>query len=142
MPPQTLARCLTDNMQPAQWYALLNSKIFFWLDLQRLHRHRRAYGAQNQRILVVDAERMLQRYERAASVSPINTGNAMRRATPRNATTFVPYLSWRTHGWRDEIIAGRPTRPSSHRPVELTIDVPIPDIFVYVTDTLDVAPLP
>src|SRR5437879_6689365 len=36
MPPAALERCL-HGMTPAQWYALLNSQVFFWLDIERLN---------------------------------------------------------------------------------------------------------
>src|SRR5262245_5241744 len=44
MPPAGLARCLI-GASPDAWYALLNSKVFFWLDPERLNRQRRACGA-------------------------------------------------------------------------------------------------
>ena len=44
MPPASLERCLVGLTAP-QWYELLNSKVFFWLDIERLNRQRRACGS-------------------------------------------------------------------------------------------------
>jgi hypothetical protein len=40
-PPTPLESCLVD-MTPADWYALINSRVFFWLDYERLNRQRTA----------------------------------------------------------------------------------------------------
>jgi hypothetical protein len=42
MPPQALARCLDPGLTPADWYALLNGCVFFWLDPDRVDRPVRA----------------------------------------------------------------------------------------------------
>ncbi|HVY06246.1 MAG TPA: hypothetical protein VHB46_09740 [Burkholderiales bacterium] len=139
MPPTALARCLKDGLAPEDWYELLNSKVFFWLDAERLNRQRQACKAAPQVVLVVDAAKMLAKHGRAAAVSPINTGNAMRAAAPRNRTTFVPYAHWVEAGWKHESISRAAIRPSSHRPVELTVDDAVPDILEFVTRVM---PLP
>jgi hypothetical protein len=36
-PPAALERCLV-GITPSQWYELLNSKVFFWFDLERFNR--------------------------------------------------------------------------------------------------------
>ncbi|HEX4984799.1 MAG TPA: hypothetical protein VFV71_01880 [Burkholderiales bacterium] len=133
MPPHALERCLRDGLTPEDWFELLNAKVFFWLDAERLNRQRRACGPSPQIVLVVNAARMLAAHRARAAVTPINTGNAMRAAAPRNLSTFVPYARWVEDGWRHESIAGAAPRPSSHRPVELTIDDAVPDILDYVT---------
>ena len=139
MPPAALARCLGDGLQPGDWYALLNSKVFFWLDRARLNRQRQACGPAPQVVLVVDAARLLARHGDTASVTPINTGNAMRAAAPRNLTTFVPYARWRRDGWAHERIAGVALRAAAHKPVELTIADAVPDILAFVTAVVPLA---
>ena len=52
MPRQALARCLV-GMAPAEWYRLMNSKVFFWLDPDRLNRQRHACGMRPQMVLVI-----------------------------------------------------------------------------------------
>jgi hypothetical protein len=132
MPPQALARCLV-GMEPADWYGLINSKVFFWVDPDRLNRQRRACGLRPQIVLVIDTKRLLGRYAELAAVSPINTGNARRKAAPRGQSTFVRYAAWSESGWENEATGvGTPPRPRSHRPVELTIDGAVPDILDFV----------
>lgn|SRR6185295_11885667 len=133
MPQKALARCLQDGLAPEDWFELLNSKVFFWVDAGRLNRQRRACGTSTQIVLTVDAARLLARYGAQATVTPINTGNAMRAAAPRNRTTFVPYQRWIKEGWAHEKLGRAATRASSHKPVELTIDDAVPDIMDYVT---------
>lgn len=33
-----LRRCLPNHLSPRDWYELLNAKVFFWLNVARLHR--------------------------------------------------------------------------------------------------------
>lgn len=139
MPPSALRRCLRDGLHPEDWFALLNSKVFFWLEPERLNRQRRACGATAQMVLVVDSERLLATCEAAATVTPINTGNAMRAAAARNLTTFVPYARWRADGWAHEDIAGSRRRPASHRPVELAIAGGIPDMLEFLVAAVPLA---
>src|SRR5688500_2286593 len=61
MPPAALARCLAGGLTPEDWYALLNSRVFFWFDPERLNRQRLACGPQPQVVMTLDAERMLVR---------------------------------------------------------------------------------
>ena len=83
MPPSALARCLVD-MTPAEWYALINSKVFFWFDIERLNRQRRASGISPEAVVMtIDAERLLAAHGHRAHLSPFNTGNA--GAGPRSA---------------------------------------------------------
>jgi hypothetical protein len=140
MPPTALARCLKSGLTPEDWFELLNSKVFFWLDIERLNRQRHACKDAPQVALVIDATRLLSRYSTVASVAPINTGNAMRAAAPRNRSTFVPYERWVVDGWNDEVIPGATRRPANHRPVELTIDNAVPDIMEYVMRVVPLRP--
>jgi hypothetical protein len=120
MPPTALERCL-QGMTPAQWYTLLNSKVFFWLDVDRLNRMRRAGGEQAQVVMVIDTARLLAHHSERIALTPINTGNARRRPAQRGLQTFVPYRTWIESGWTSESQAlGTSMRSSSHRPVELT----------------------
>jgi len=140
MPPKALISCLRNGLTPQDWYELLNSKIFFWLDPRRLNRQRLACEASPQVVLVVNASRLLMKYQGFASVTPINTGNALRSAAPRNLTTFVPYQRWLVDGWAHENIPDARPRPRRHRPVELTISEAIPDILDYVAAAVSLNP--
>jgi hypothetical protein len=133
MPPEALARCLVD-MTPAEWYALINSKVFFWLDVERLNRQRRA-GAASPRavVMALDAERLLAVHGARAAFSAINTGNARRKPAIRGRQSFVPYAAWLNGRWASEG-AGLGIRPraASHPPAELTIEGSVPDVMDFV----------
>lgn len=55
MPPHRLAHGLDSGLTPADWFEVVNSKVFFWLDPERLNRHRAAYALRAQVVLNVDA---------------------------------------------------------------------------------------
>ncbi len=132
MPPAALARCLTSDLTPADWYTLLNKHIFFWIDLARLERQRQACTTP-QYIMTIDAKKLLSQYAPLAAVTPFNTGNARRAAARRGFASFVPYNTWINSGWEHEATAlGTKPRPRNHKPVELTITDAVPDIFEFV----------
>jgi hypothetical protein len=136
MPPAVLGKYLRDGLSPEDWYDLLNSKVFFWLDPDRLNRQRRACGDAPQRVLVVDAARMLDKHGSRAAVTPINTGNAMRAAAPRGLSTFVPWARWTSDGWEFEKAGMAASRPANHKPVELTIEDAVEDIMDHVVEMI------
>jgi hypothetical protein len=128
MPPQALARCLI-GMSPADWYQLLNAKVFFWLDADRVNRQRGACSSRPQVVLVVDAQHLLARHAERTALSPINSGNARRKPAIRGRNTFVPYAAWSETRWASEATGlGTRRRPRGHRPVELTVAGGVPDI--------------
>jgi hypothetical protein len=135
MPPNALRACLV-GMDPADWYALMNARVFFSLDPARLNRLRGACEPRPQVVLTLDAAGLLAGYGGRASVSPINSGHALRRAARRGAGTFVPYAAWVESGWAGEAAAlGTKERSRSHQPVELAIVGAIPDVMRYVVAT-------
>ena len=141
MPPSALARCLVD-MTPAEWYALINSKVFFWFDAERLNRQRRASGISPKAVVMtIDAERLLATHGARAEVSAINTGNARRKPAIRGRQSFVPYATWLESRWVSEGAAlGLRPRPASHRPVELTIGDGLPDVMDFVVSLSHLEP--
>lgn len=140
MPPAALTACLI-SIVPSEWYALINARVFFWLDPARLNRQRAACDPRPQVILTVDASKLVAAYAEKIAVTPINTGNARRRPARRGPATFVPYTTWVASAWASEAASlGTPVRPSSHPPVELTIAGSIPDIMQFVVGVQQLAP--
>lgn len=132
MPPSALEPCLR-GITPAQWYVLLNSKVFFWFDEERVTRHLHACRRTAQVVLTIDAEALLARHAARACVAPFNTGNARRKPAVRGRATFVPWATWREAGWQSESEGlGTTLRAKSHKPVELTIDHSVPDFLDFV----------
>jgi len=140
MPPDALARCLVD-MTPAQWYALINGKVFFWFDPARLNRQRAACSSRPQVVLTVDALRLAETYADRVALTPFNTGNARRRPATRGGATFVPFRTWLDSGWATEAaLLGIRERSRSHPPVEFTVSGSIPDILTFAVDVRPLAP--
>jgi hypothetical protein len=132
MPATALRACLI-GMEPADWYALMNSRVFFSLDPIRLNRLRGGCEPRPQVVLILDTAGLMASYAGRASVTPINSGHALRRAARRGAGTFVPYGAWVESGWASEAARlGIRERSRSHRPVELAIAGAIPDVMRYV----------
>jgi hypothetical protein len=139
MPAAALRACLV-GLSPADWYALVNARVFFWLDPARLNRQRAACGPRPQVVLTVDAAGLMAAHGGRAAVSPINTGNARRRPARRGAATFVPYSEWVELGWAGESVLGTASRKRSHPPAELTFAGPVPDVMRYVVGVTELAP--
>ncbi len=140
MAPGALARCLV-GATPEQWYAEVNSRVFFWLDPARLERHRRACAPRPQVVLVVDTAALLAAHGDRAALTPVNTGNTRRRPAPRSPATFVPWSRWRVDGWASEAAAlGTRPRPRSHRPVELTVRGDLPDLAELLVEVRELPP--
>jgi len=139
MAPAALNRCLC-GMSPSDWYAMINARVFFWLDPDRLNRQKAACEPRPQVVIAVDRGALIASYEARVAVTPINTGNARRSPACRGAATFVPWAEWVRSGWASEALAlGTPLRKRSHRPVELTVLDAVPDLMRFV---IGVFPLP
>jgi hypothetical protein len=140
MPAQALDQCLV-GLTPTEWYRLINSKVFFWLDPDRLNRQRRACEPRPQVVLVVDTVRLLNRHADRVALSPINSGNARRKPAVRGRSTFVSYAAWSESRWSSEATGlGTRRRAGSHRPVELTVERAVPDIMGCVIDVQRLGP--
>lgn len=118
MPPRSLAPALPTGMSPSDWYRFLNGFVFLWANKERLDRHLVAFRKRPQTLLVFDAPRLIKERGDDLFLSPINSGNAMRRAAPRSYDLFVPYRIWREEGW--PAIQGQ-ARSKSAAPAEIII---------------------
>lgn len=136
MPPAALARCLV-GMAPAEWYAMVNARVFFWLDPDRMNRQLAACGPRPQVVLVIDAAAMTAAHADRVALTPFNTGNARRKPAPRGAATFVPLSAWLRSGWESEAEGlDVKQRKNSHQPVELTVRDAVPDIMRFIVDVV------
>jgi hypothetical protein len=86
-----LERCLTDGTSPEEWYRLLNSKIFFWLDRERVEglRTARAYRDHPQTVITFHTRPIVEAYQERIQLSHMNTGTTSPMAHPRGRETFV-----------------------------------------------------
>jgi hypothetical protein len=139
MSPAALKACLV-GMTPAEWYGLINGRVFFWLEPDRLNRQRAACGPRPQVVLTVDTAALVARYGEQMEVTPFNTGNARRRPARRGAATFVPYVTWLKSGWASEATSlGTPQRSRSQLPAELTVVGSVPDVMQFVVGVSELA---
>jgi hypothetical protein len=99
MPPKSLAPALQAGLTPSDWYRFLNGFVFLWANRDRVERHLIAFRKRPQTLLVFDAARLIEERGDELLLSPINSGNAMRRAAPRSYELFVPYREWLKKGW-------------------------------------------
>lgn len=85
-----LRRCLTDGITPAEWYQLLNSKVFFWLTKERLETllGARAYRDKEHTVLVLETRPLVEQHADAVKLSPMNSGCTVPFAHPRGRDTF------------------------------------------------------
>ncbi|OQW31468.1 MAG: hypothetical protein A4E19_07570 [Nitrospira sp. SG-bin1] len=140
MPPAALDRCLC-GMNSSDWYATINARVFFWIDPDRLNRQKAACESRPQVVFVVDTAALIAAHEQCIAVTPINTGNARRKAARRGAATFVPLLTWMRSGWESEAAAlGVPLRRASQQPVELTVLDSVADIMRFVIEVFPLQP--
>jgi hypothetical protein len=116
-----LHKCLTNGMTPAEWYAILNRKVFFWVTERRLNKMLGAYSGHKHIVLVLDSSKLLNRPALSVALSPINSGSARRKAAPRGRETFCSLQDYPF----DE---RRRRRGSGNAVAELAVDWSVPDI--------------
>jgi hypothetical protein len=124
-----LAGCLDDRLQPRDWLAMLNARVFFWADesgLMRLLAARMNRGRARE-VLVVDTLGLATAHAARMEICPINSGSTIRRPARRGLATFTPlgamgYAEWRRRrGGRDRIL-------------EVTVVGGVPDIARHVIE--------
>jgi hypothetical protein len=128
MDDKGLVRCLQDGLAPADWYRILNSKVFFWLTWERLQRLLNAgqYRLQEHDVLTVDAKALVSAYARQIWFCPMNSGCTKPFPHARGSSTFQRIADYPYSDWRSK-------RPRGERVVELAIDYAVPDIAKFTT---------
>jgi hypothetical protein len=129
-----LRRALPPEIAPADWYRLLNGKVFFWLSEVRLHRltTARAYRDRDHDVLVLDTRRLIAAYRSAIWLCPINSGATKPFAAPRGPATFARIADYDYAGWSRR-------RRRDERVVELCVDHGVADIERFVVDAYVIA---
>jgi hypothetical protein len=119
-----LASCLQGGLTPADWYALLNGKTFFWARRDRLLTllQAEAYRDDEHDVLTVDAASLLAAHHQRVSLCHMNSGNTGRFAWPRGSNTFLPIAAYPARK------SGRPIKEV----VELVVDYAVHDIVDHV----------
>ncbi|WP_419912423.1 DUF7002 family protein [Hoeflea sp.] len=127
MTDDRLRQCLPTHLSPTDWYEILNTKVFFWLTRDRLHRLTggRTYRFKSHDVLELDTKSLIDAHRDRIWLCPMNSGNTFPFPHPRDESTFsriadYPYSTWRTKRRRGERI------------VELAVDHSVPDILQHV----------
>lgn len=118
-----LRRALPDRLSPADWYELLNAKVFFWLSEERLHKltNAKAYRNQEHDVLEVDTRSLIHSYRDSIWFCPINSGCTKPMPHPRDQTIFARIAEYPYAHWRER-------RSRRERVVELAVDQSVEDI--------------
>ena len=122
-----LSRCLQDGLAPADWYRLLNARVFFWLTRARLLRllDAKPYRELEHDVLELDAAALVAAYRTQITLSPINSGATRPFPAPRGRDTFLPPGDYPYADWRAR-------RPAGERVVELSVMGGVPDVARFV----------
>jgi hypothetical protein len=126
MPEGRLIQALTDGTTPRQWYELINHKVFFWAEEQRLHRllGARDYRKLEHDVLTLDSATFIPAYAEAIWLCHMNSGNTWPMPHRRGTEIFrrIPDYPVRR--------SGKPIKTV----VELVVDYSVPNIAEYVVE--------
>jgi hypothetical protein len=110
-----------DHLTPAEWYRMLNRRVFFWLTEERLEKLLGAglYRQRPHMVLELDTAGLLDRHLEGVTLSPINSGAIFRagktRRGPQTFKRFADY-SWAERAKSRELV------------VELAVDHSVPNL--------------
>lgn len=98
-----LAGCLEDGLSPSDWIALLNQRVFFWVDEKRCHGLRDAKAGSGRRpreVLIFNTASLLAGVAEKVEIAPFNTGSTLYDPVRRGRSTFsgladVSFAEWR-----------------------------------------------
>lgn len=126
-----LNRILDDGLTPGDWLAMLNRRVFFWVDETRASklRNAREYRERPRPMLVFDTAGLASRYAGAIEIAPINTGATQHQPPRRGLSTFSPLLETDYGAWRRS--RGRQT---PDRIVEVTVTREMPDVMEFLLE--------
>ncbi|WP_054079163.1 MULTISPECIES: DUF7002 family protein [Pseudomonas syringae group] len=126
MPEGRLLKALTNGTTPKQWYELINDKVFFWVEEERLHRllGARDYRKLEHDVLTLNSAAFIPAYVEKIWLCHMNSGNTWPIPHRRDTEIFrrVPDYPVKR--------SGRPAK----NVVELVVDYSVPDIADYVVE--------
>jgi len=120
-----LEGCL-DGCSFGQWLQLLNSRVFFWLTIERLQTLMcaREYCAETHIVLTLDTLRLATDFQQSITLAPMNTGNTRPFAHRRGLWTFSRMSEYP--------FEERLRRPLYYTVVELAVEVGVRNIIDYM----------
>jgi len=122
-----LRRSLLGGLAPSDWYELLNGKVFFWTNEDRLHKltSAKAYRNREHDVLELDTRSLIQAYREQVWLCPINSGCTRPFPHPRSVDVFCRIPDYPYAFWRDR-------RRRGERVVEVAVDYAVPDVSSFV----------
>ena len=105
MSESALRKCLID-LTPREWYESLNRRVFFWPTHSRLEKHiaARLGRGRHRLVLSFDTRSLLNVLDHDLfELSPINSGNTMRKAARRGSETFLKLRAFPFHERRKSV---------------------------------------
>lgn len=126
MEPVRLAKALLNGVTIQQWYETINTKVFFWVQEERLHRllNARPYRNLEHDVLVVDTASFVAAHEHEIWLCHMNSGNTFPVPHKRDLGAF-------------QRIAQYPARQNGQplkEVVELVVDYRVLDIADHVVE--------
>lgn len=124
MPPDRLKAALIDGTTPEDWYRLINGKVFFWAERNRLLKllKARAYRKKEHDVLTIDAQSLMNAHSNRVWLCRMNSGNTWPIPHPRGRDDFMRIAKY------PATRKGTPVK----RVVEVLVDYSVPDIAAHV----------
>lgn len=99
---QILEKCLNDGLAPTDWFRILNARVFFWPNKEKLDRLLMAKFNRNRtrEVIVVDTMSLIKKHAERIELSSINSGSTIRKAARRGLNTFIPLIQNNEHKFR------------------------------------------
>lgn len=129
-----LRTALRDGLTVADWYSLLNARVFFWPREDRLLAllGARAYRGARHTVVVVDTRDLLDRHWSKVELSAINSGSTAYDAAPRGRDCFLHPDRFAFEHWRAK-------RRSPRKAIaEVTVLGGVPDISAVAVDVFEI----
>jgi hypothetical protein len=113
------------------WLHMLNSRVFFWLTIERLRTLMcaREYCAKPHVVLVLDTLRLANDLHQTITLAPMNTGNTRPYTYPRGLSTFSRMT--------DYPLADRLHRGLYYMVVELAVETGVGNIMDYLIEATE-----
>lgn len=126
MPEKRLLQALTNGTTPRQWYELINDKVFFWVEEERLHRllGARDYRTLEHDVLTLNSVEFIPAYAEKIWLCHMNSGNTWPIPHRRDTEIFRRIADYPVKR------SGKPVK----NVVELVVDYSVPNITDYVLE--------
>ena len=97
-----LHKCLLDDLSPEDWYQILNQRVFFWPNCERVETFlkTREHQSKHHLLIVVRTDRLIVDYGDRIELSPINSGATRSIEHKRGRGTFAALGDYDFEGWR------------------------------------------